>query len=70
MKLYAINVSLQKQEKYTFRGTPQRLNYGAIRNYQDALSAWENLRYAKYLDVHDDKINPFNKRMSYKVVNR
>ncbi len=63
MKLYAINVSLQKQKKYTFCGTPQRLNYGAIRNYQDALSAWENLRYAKYLDVHDDKIIPFNKRI-------
>ncbi len=37
-----------------FDGTPQRLYGGWIKNYQDALEVWENLRYAKYLDAHQN----------------
>ena len=35
-----------------FRGTPYRIPNIVVRNYQDALEIWEQLRFAKYLDAH------------------
>ena len=35
-----------------FNGTPQRITGISVKNYQDALKFWENLRYAKFLDAH------------------
>lgn len=44
----AINNNYQQN----FRGTPQKIYGGVVKNYQDALIWWEKLRYAKYLDAH------------------
>ena len=40
--------------KFCFKGTPQRISGVCIKNYQDALNIWEKLRYAKYLDAHQN----------------
>lgn len=55
-----LSVNVQPKNR-SFRGTPERLYYGAVRDYQDALSVWERLKNAKYLDVHSDKTSPYNK---------
>ncbi len=49
-----------------FKGKPLLAPEISIRDYHDALKAWENLRFAKYLDVHDDKINPAYKEIRKK----
>lgn len=45
----------------SFCGTPERLYQGVVRDYHDALSVWERLKNAKYLDVHSDTTSPYNK---------
>ncbi len=50
-----------KSANVNFKGTPQRLQSGVVKDYQDALCFWERLRSAKYLDVHSDKTSPYNK---------
>lgn len=47
--------------KINFCGTPERLYQGVVRDYHDALSVWERLKSAKYLDVHSDTTSPYNK---------
>ncbi len=42
------------QNCINFRGTPQRIYGMNVKNYQDALNIWEKLRYAKYLDAHQN----------------
>ena len=43
---------INKPKNTGFRGTPHRLPNTVVRNYQDALEIWEQLRFAKYLDAH------------------
>lgn len=45
----------------SFKGTPVRAPKIAIKDYTDALKAWEFLKSAKYLDVHSDKTSSYNK---------
>lgn len=62
--MLGINVVSDYQPKNrSFKGNPERLYYGLIKDYQDALFVWERLKSAKYLDVHSDKLSPFNKKI-------
>ena len=67
MKCHLINNFLcnpkttSPKKQKTFKGTPQRIGYMPIRDWRDAVEKWNLLRYAKYSDVHDDKIHPSNR---------
>ena len=55
MKILNNNIfSSNYNRKPSFKGTPYRLPSVEIRNYQDALGVWENLRFAKFLDAHQN----------------
>ena len=49
MRIFGIQKS---QSSPSYQGTPQRMYGCTVRNYQDALKWWENLRFSKYLDAH------------------
>lgn len=49
MRIFDIQKS---QSSPSYQGTPQRMYGCTVRNYQDALKWWENLRFSKYLDAH------------------
>lgn len=60
--MLSVNVVSDFQpNKKSFKGNPERLYHGRIKDYHDALFVWERLKSAKYLDVHSDKLSPFNK---------
>lgn len=45
----------------SFKGTPLSAPSITIKNYSDAIKAWEYLKSAKYLDVHSDKTSFYNR---------
>lgn len=49
-----VDSQLKKSGFSNFKGTPQRIQGFSVKNYQDALKFWENLRFAKYLDAHQN----------------
>ena len=42
------------KNKLTFKGTPHRIPMIDVRDYHDALRMWDNLKFAKYLDAHQN----------------
>ena len=56
MRIFSINYPTEYcgGKNLGFKGSPQRIPSMTIKNYQDALKFWENLRYAKYLDAHNN----------------
>ncbi len=42
------------KQNISFEGSPHKIYNIDVKNYQDALQWWEKLRYAKYLDAHQN----------------
>jgi len=60
------NFSVSKKQ-FSFNGIPKKLNYGTIRNAQDAIRAWTSLSNADYLNVHSDSISSVNREIHKKI---
>ena len=54
MNIQISALNFNYQAKKSFKGTPQRIYGDVIHDYHDAIRFWENLRFAKYLDAHDN----------------
>ena len=69
-----MKVSINNREKlselknpFSFKGAPAKLNYGTIKNAQNAIEAWGYLRHADYLNVHSDNVSRINKEIHKKI---
>lgn len=75
MRVYLNDVANSNKRCYgnNFKGKPHLAPQIPIRNFEDALKSWENLKFAKYLDVHDDAFNASNKeirKMNYSFLDK
>ena len=64
MKVLQLNIGRNTRnpaQKQSFKGTPHELPQIEIRDWHDAIKAWECLRFARYSDVHSDKFDSYNK---------
>lgn len=48
------SISKCRYSNSTFKGHPLHLPYTNVRNYHDALEVWNKLKFAKYLDAHEN----------------
>lgn len=63
---FAFNCKTQPTNITNFEGKPLMAYNPEVKGYADALKCWEKLRFAKYLDVHDDKFCPHYKEIRAK----